>query len=165
MINITQGGLCTGSSMSNYVPTASRLRANTVPKAAGGEHTARSHAWFMWAWGDVIVTQISRRWGRNRLSSGSGQAFSKVHPSGIWFLASLKHFGISFFILFQGYTSSTKHMMIPRDLTDDNYSVSARLRADADSSPSPLLQEFQGLCVLPRLPVRHISQARHPRGC
>lgn len=56
-------------------------------------------------------------------------------------------------------------MMIPRDLTDDNYSVSARLRADADSSPSPLLQEFQGLRVLPRLPVRHISQARHPRGC
>lgn len=53
MINITQGGLCTGSSMSNYGPTVSdweQTRCQRLP--APTRHTP------MWVWGEVIVTQI-----------------------------------------------------------------------------------------------------------
>lgn len=99
MINITQAGLCTGSSMSNYGPTVSWLRANTMPKAASRSCTDTSHRRFMWVRGwchrhpDFMM--LSPRLIEQRQKPGSRRKTSSwQQPSrntvGIWVLASIK---------------------------------------------------------------------------
>lgn len=78
----------------------------------------------------------------------------------------------------QGYAFLSLSHNDTGDLTVDNCSMSTfvvLLRADADSSPTPTpprpppLLTFTRISwthgVLPRLPVRRISQPRHPRAC
>lgn len=77
MINITQGGLCTGSSMSNYGPTVSDWEQTRCQRLPVGTALTRHTNDFTWArGGDVIGTQISWRRAHSWLSKKSGSRYS-----------------------------------------------------------------------------------------
>lgn len=165
MINITQGGLCTGSSMSNYGPTVSDWEQTWC------QEELHRHVTQMWVLGEVIVTQISWSLTQKWLSNSRLEVWhvQLEKPWNADLVASTTRKCICcFFSYFQGYTRPQTHNNV-HDLTDDNYSMSTfavQFRALADSSLLTFFfQEFQGLCVLPRLSVHHISQRRHSRGC
>lgn len=142
--------------------------------AAPTRHTSASR-------GRGVMSSSPRFHDAKPTTDWASQAFQ--YGSSSWqrtFQKHCRHMGFSFnkrqpgasvfpflFSCFQGYARRETHNDT-HDLTDDIYSMSTFAvlwRADADSSPSPSLKEFQGLHVLPHLPVRHISQPRHSRGC
>lgn len=179
MINITQGGLCTGSSMSNYGPTVSDWEQTSCQRLPGEElhrhGTQALHVGAGWCHHRPDFMTLSPQ------LIEQVRLFSMVRPAGnepsrntagIWDSASINANRGEAYSLFYFHVFKATHVYQTHndthDLTDDIYSMSTFAvlwRADADSSPSPSLKEFQGLHVLPHLPVRHISQPRHSRGC
>lgn len=139
--------------------------------AAPTRHTSASR-------GRGVMSSSPRFHDAKPTTDWASQAFQ--YGSSSWqqtFQKHCRHMGFSFnkrqaYSLFYFHVFKATHVYQTRndthDLTDDIYSMSTFAvlwRADADSSPSPSLKEFQGLHVLPHLPVRHISQPRHSRGC
>jgi len=155
MINITQGGLCTGSSMSNYGPTVSWLRANTMPKTALTHHThgscgsgvmsssPRFHDFkptTNWEMAEVRLLVKYKQYSWHQLSRNTvGTGFFSLNKIQCW------HASASLFNLFK-VTHFYQTHNDAHDLTGDNYSMSTfaiPLRADADSSPSLLYKNFR----------------------